>query len=473
MPHTLDHFYIDGAFVEPHGRERIERIDPATEIAMGSAALGDAEDARRAVAAAHRALPGFSRTSTAERIGMLERLHDAVLARTGELRDATIEEYGGPVSRATWVSKFAAQTFLDAASTVRDYAFERPVGHSTLVMEAVGVAALITPWNSTAGSICGKVAMAIAAGCPSVVKPSELSPLQSLLVAQAVHEAGLPPGVVNFVNGRGDAVGSALCTHPDVAKISFTGSTATGKAIARMAIDTFKRLSLGLGGKSPTIVLDDADLDTAVPAALTAAFQNSGQACIAGSRLLVPEHRLDAVLDRVRRGVAALRVGDPSDPSTTIGPMVNAAQFERVQRYIRRGIEEGATVVTGGEGRPDGLPRGYFVRPTVFSQVTNDMAIAQEEIFGPVLCVLTYRDEDEAVRIANDSLYGLHGYVFSSDLARAQAVARRMQVGRVAINGMQHDPLAPFGGYKASGWGREYGVQGLESFLEAKVVMTL
>jgi aldehyde dehydrogenase (NAD+) len=267
-------------------------------------------------------------------------------------------------------------------------------------------------------------------------------------------------------------VGTELSTNPDVARISFTGSTATGKAIARLAIDTMKRVSLGLGGKSPTIILDDADFEKAVPAALTAAFQNSGQACIAGSRLLVPEERLAEVIELVKAVVAKMKVGNPADPATTIGPLANRNHYDRVQSYIHRGLEDGATLVTGGEGRPHGLERGFFVKPTVFANVHNNMTISQEEIFGPVLSILTYRDDEEAMAIANDSVFGLHAYVFSSDAQRAQAVARRLQAGRVAINGMQHDPLAPFGGYKQSGIGREFGLLGLESFLEPKTVMT-
>ena len=468
---NIDHIYIDGAFVKPHGTERFPLVNPTTEEVIGHVVLADKEDTQRAIAAARNALPAFSRTSKAQRVAMLERLHAAVIARSDELRDATIEEYGGPVSRASWVSRYAAQAFLDAARTLETYGFERRVGSATVVMEPVGVSVLITPWNSNAGSICSKLAMAIAAGCTTVIKPSEMSAIQTQIVAEAFHEADLPAGVVNIVNGRGDVVGTELSTNPDVARISFTGSTGTGKIIARQALDTMKRVSLALGGKSPTILLDDADFETAVPAALNIAFQNNGQACIAGSRLLVPHKRLAQVVELAKAAVAGMKVGDPADPATTIGPMANRNQFDRVQAYISRGLEQGATLVAGGEGRPRGLDRGYFVKPTVFANVGNDMVIAQEEIFGPVLCIITYRDEDEAVAIANDSAFGLHAYVFSSDTRRAQAIARRLQAGRVAINGMQHDPLAPFGGYKQSGVGREFGPFGLESFLEAKTVM--
>ncbi|HEY4079755.1 MAG TPA: aldehyde dehydrogenase family protein [Burkholderiaceae bacterium] len=468
---TINQLYIDGAFVEPHGTERLELVNPTTEDILGHVVLADREDALRAVAAAKRALPSFSQTSKAERVDMLKRLHAAVLSRKDALRDATVEEYGGPLSRSSWVSQYAAQSFLDAATVLETYEFEQRAGRSTVVMEPVGVALLITPWNSNAGSICSKLAMAIAAGCTTVIKPSELSAIQTQILAEALHEAGLPPGVINILNGRGDVIGAELSTHRDIARISFTGSGGTGKAIARLAMDTMKRVTLGLGGKSPSLILDDADLATALPAALTAAFQNSGQACIAGSRLLVPRAQLAQVTARIKTLVEQLKVGDPADPETVVGPMANRSHFERVQSYIRRGIEEGATVLVGGPGRPDDLSRGFFVRPTVFVDVRNDMTIAQEEIFGPVLSIVAYDSEDEAVSIANDSMFGLHAYVFSSNPARAQAVARRLQAGRVAINAMQHDPLAPFGGYKQSGIGREFGVQGLESFLEAKTIM--
>ncbi len=468
---NIDQIYIDGAFVRPHGAERFPLVNPTTEEVIGHVVLADIEDTRRAIAAAKAALPAFSRTSKTQRVAMLERLHAAVIARAEALRDATIAEYGGPASRASWVSQYAAQAFLDAARTLESYEFERRAGSSIVVMEPVGVSVLITPWNSNAGSICSKLAMAIAAGCTTVIKPSEMSAIQTQIVAEAFHEADLPAGIVNIINGRGDVVGTELSTNPDVARISFTGSTGTGKIIARQALDTMKRVSLALGGKSPTILLEDADFEKAVPAALNIAFQNNGQACIAGSRLLVPHKRLAQVVELVKAAVAAMKVGDPADPATTIGPLANRSQFERVQAYISRGLEQGATLVAGGEGRPKGLDRGYFVKPTVFANVSNAMTIAQEEIFGPVLSVITYRDEDEAVAIANDSAFGLHAYVFSSDMQHAQSIARRLEAGRVAINGMQHDALAPFGGYKQSGVGREFGLFGLESFLEAKTVM--
>jgi aldehyde dehydrogenase (NAD+) len=310
----------------------------------------------------------------------------------------------------------------------------------------------------------------LAAGCTAVIKPSEMSATQTHVLTQALHEARLPKGVFNIVTGRGDVVGTAITRHPDVAKISFTGSTAVGKVIFREAAETLKSLTLELGGKSPSIILDDADLETAVTGALQAGFANSSQACVAGTRILVQESRLEEVLAVAKEKMADFPVGDPRDPATAIGPMVSERQWERVQGYIRRGVEEGARIVAGGPGRPEGLADGYFVRPTLFADVTNDMTIAREEIFGPVLSVLTYRDDDDAVDIANDTSYGLHAYVFSSDPARARRIASRLEAGRVAING-GYEPRSPFGGFKQSGIGREYGSYGLEGFLEPRSVM--
>lgn len=471
--HTIRYIYIDGAFVAPHGTETFETLNPTTENPFASTILADAEDTRRAIAAAKKALPAFARTTVAERIAMLKRLHAAVLACGEALREVTIEEYGAPVARATWISQLAAQSFLDAVSTLEPFEFTRPMGESTVVMEAVGVAALITPWNSTAGSICSKLAMALAAGCTTVIKPSEFSPVQNRIVTEAIHAARLPAGVVNIVTGRGDIVGTELSTHPDVAKISFTGSTAVGKIIQHAATDTMKRIHLALSGKSASIILDDADLAKAVPLALNAAFMNNGQACVAGSRLLVPAQRLEDVVRMVKESVQQMKVGNPADPATVIGPLANRNQYERIQHYIRLGLAEGATLVAGGEGHPEGYMTGYFVKPTVFANVRMEMAIAREEIFGPVLSIMTYESDEEAVAMANDTIFGLQAYIMSSDPLRAKAMAAGLQAGRIMINTLQHDPLAPFGGYKQSGVGREYGVPGLESYLEAKTLLGL
>ncbi|HEY1399009.1 aldehyde dehydrogenase family protein [Roseateles sp.] len=467
---TFDQNYIDGAFIPVTGDELVDIVDPATEQVLGHARLASREDARRAVEAAMRAQPAFGHTSVDERIAMLGRLQAAMLAHADALLEATITEYGGPVARAQWVASYASQCFGDAARALSSYAFERPVGGSIVVMEPVGVSALFAPWNSTAGTMASKLAAAIAAGCAAVIKPSELSPWQAHVVARAIHAAALPPGVVNIVTGRGADVGAEIGTHPGVAKLSFTGSTPTGKLIARAAVDTMKRVSLALTGKSASLLLDDADLETALPLALGAAFMNSGQACVAGTRLLVPRARMPEVAERLRSAVAALRVGDPRDPAIAIGPMVNRAQYERVQHFIRRGVDQGATLIAGGEGRPDGLDCGWFVRPTVFVDVRNDMDIAREEIFGPVLSVLPVDSEDEAIAVANDSPYGLQAYVFSTDAARARHVASRLQAGTVLINRVAPDLLAPFGGVKQSGVGREFGVAGMEAFLETKTL---
>ncbi|WP_431265725.1 aldehyde dehydrogenase family protein [Roseateles chitinivorans] len=467
---TFDQNYIDGAFVPVTGEALVDIVDPATEAVVGRARLASGEDARRAVEAAMRAQRAFGRTTVAERVAMLERLQAAMLAHADALLEATITEYSGPVARAKWVADYAAQCFGDAARKLSSYAFERTVGGSIVVMEPVGVSGLFAPWNSAAGTMASKLAAAIAAGCATVIKPSELSPWQAHVVSGAIHAAGLPSGVVNVVTGRGADVGAEIGTHPGVAKLSFTGSTPTGKLIARGAVDTMKRISLALTGKSASLLLDDADLETALPLALGAAFMNSGQACVAGTRLLVPRARMPEVVDRLRSAVDALRVGDPRDPATAIGPMVSRAQYERVQHFIRRGLDQGATLVAGGEGRPSGLDRGWFVRPTVFADVRNDMDIAREEIFGPVLSVLPVESEDQAIDVANDSPYGLQAYVFSADVDRARRVAARLQAGTVLINRVAPDLLAPFGGVRQSGVGREFGVAGMEAFLEPKTI---
>ncbi|MDM0033647.1 aldehyde dehydrogenase family protein [Variovorax sp. J22P271] len=467
---NLHQAYIDGAFVPVQGSERLEIVNPATEAAIGTVVLANRDDAKLAIAAANRAQPGLANSTKAQRIEMLRQLEAAVLARTDQIRDATIEEYGGPVARSQWVSNYASQCFATTARMLADYDFEGRLGEATVVMEPIGVAGLIAPWNSTAGSICSKLASALAAGCASVVKPSELGPLQAHVVTEALHDAGLPAGVVNVLLGRGGDVGDEISTSPGIAKISFTGSTQTGKLIARAGLETMKRVSLALSGKSATVVLDDADLATVLPMALSAAFMNNGQACVAGTRLLIPKVSMTQAIERLQGAVAALRVGDPRDAATAVGPLASKAQFERVQQFIRRGLAQGATLVAGGEGRPEGLDKGWFVRPTVFAGVRNDMDIARTEIFGPVLSVIGYDDEDEAVEIANDSMYGLQAYVFSSQPQRARRVASRLRAGTVLINRITPELIAPFGGVKQSGIGREFGVFGMEAFLEPKTI---
>jgi len=472
---NISQSYIDGRFTPTRGDEAVEIVNPADESVLGRATLANREDVRAAIDAATRAQPAFARTSTAERIALLERLQAAMLAHGDALCESSILEYGGPFSRSRWVSRYAADCFGQAARTLEGYAFERPAGVdgvSTLRMEPVGVSGLFAPWNAASGTMASKLAAALAAGCATVVKPSELSPWQAEVMAQAIHEAGVPAGVVNIVTGHGADAGAELSSHAAVAKLSFTGSTPTGKLIARAGIEGMKRVSLALTGKSASLLLDDATLETAVPLAVAAAFMNSGQACVAGTRLLVPRHRMAEVIERVRAAVDALQVGDPRDPATNVGPMVGRAQLERVQSFIHSGIEQGATLVSGGPGRPAGLERGWFVRPTVFCDVRPGMRIAREEIFGPVLSILAVDGEDDAVSIANDSPYGLQAYVFSEDLAAARRIAGRLQAGTVLINRVAPDLLAPFGGVKQSGLGREFGVMGLEAFLEPKTITT-
>ncbi|GLQ45118.1 aldehyde dehydrogenase [Dyella lipolytica] len=471
--HHIEHIYIDGAFVTPEGEERFDLFNPATGKVIGTVRLADARDAKLAIEAAKRAFVTFSRTSKAERVALLRRMHAAIEAREDDLNEAIIEEYGAPVSRGRWMAKHASSVLLDAAITLEDYSFERRMGSAEVVMQPLGVAGLITPWNSNAGFICGKLAAAIAAGCTAVIKPSEMSALQTRIVMEALHEAGAPAGVFNIVTGRGETVGAEIVGHPDVAKISFTGSTAVGKAIVRAGAETLKRVTLELGGKSPVVILDDADFAQAVPMAIQAGFMNSGQACIAGTRILVPESRMSEFEAVAKQIVAQTIAGNPRDAKTDVGPMVSQKQWDRVQRYIRLGIDEGARLLAGGEGLPDNVSEGWFVKPTIFSDVRNSMAIAREEIFGPVLSVIAYRDEEDAVAIANDTPYGLQAYVMSRDSARASAIASRIDAGRVLINTLTHEPKAPFGGFKQSGIGREYGSFGLEAFLEPKSVLGL
>ena len=470
---TVGHVYIDGAFVEPHGTELFDLFDPSTEERIGQVRLGDRSDALRAVAAAARAFPAMARTSKAQRIAMLERLHATVSARVDDIRDAMMREYGASRAFATASAVNAADAFRRAAITLDAYDLDRRIGTAEVRMEPVGVVALITPWNSNAGFICSKLATAISAGCTAVIKPSEMSALQTQVVLEALHAAGLPPGVFNVVNGRGDVVGAEFASHPDIAKVSFTGSTAVGKSILRAGAETLKRVTLELGGKSPTILLDDADFATAIPLAIQAGFINSGQACIAGTRILVPHARMDEALALIGQAVARVRVGDPRVGTTDIGAMVSQKQYDRVQRYIALGVEEGARLHVGGPGRPAGLERGWFVRPTVFANVRNDMRIAREEIFGPVLCVIGHDGDEDAIAIANDTVYGLQASVHSADPARARAVASRLLAGRVLVNGLHHEPMAPFGGFKQSGLGRELGEFGLEAFLEPKTLLGL
>jgi aldehyde dehydrogenase (NAD+) len=468
---TITTHYIDGAFVDSHGREVMDIIKPANGQVIGCVMLGDEEDTRRAIAAAKRAFARFGRTTKEERSRYLRQLHKAVSARIDDLTAVMIEEYGGVVRFARLLVESGVNAFVAAEKALQELPLRESWGRTTVTLEPVGVAGLITAWNANALFICLKLASAVAAGCTVVIKPSELSSLQTRVMVEALNTAELPKGVFNVVMGLGTVVGAELVRNPDVAKISFTGSVAVGEAIMRDAATTMKRVTLELGGKSPTILLDDAALDKAIPVALTLAFLNSGQACAAGTRLLVPRSRLDEVKLAIRDEMRAFRVGDPADPNIMVGPMVSQKQYERIESYIRKGIQEGAEVLVGGEGHPKGLEAGYFVKPTVFVNVKNDMTIAQEEIFGPVLSVIAYDSDDEAIRIANDSKYGLHSAVLGTDIPRARRVASQLQAGRVVINNMTDDPQAPWGGFKYSGVGREYGKYGIEAFLEPKAIL--
>ena len=468
---TLTTHYIDGAFVESHGREVMDIIKPTNGKVIARVTLGDEEDTRRAIASAKRAFAGFSRTTKEERSLYLRRLHEAVSARIDDLTAIMVEEYGGVARFARLIVESGANAFAAAEKGLQELPLKQSRGKTTVTLEPVGVAGLITAWNANALFMCLKLASAIAAGCTVVLKPSEMSALQTRAMVDVVNAAGLPKGVFNVVTGLGTVVGAELVRNPDVAKISFTGSVAVGQGIMRDSAATMKRITLELGGKSPTILLDDAALDKAIPSALILAFMNSGQACAAGTRLLVPKSRLDEVKRAIRVEMRNYTVGDPADPNTMVGPMASQKQLERVESYIRTGIEEGAEVLVGGEDHPQGLEAGFFVKPTVFVNVKNDMTIAQEEIFGPVLSVIAYDSEDEAIRIANDSRYGLHSAVLGSDIERARRVASQLRAGRVVINNMTDDPDAPWGGFKFSGVGREYGRYGIEAFLEPKAIL--
>jgi aldehyde dehydrogenase (NAD+) len=468
---TITTHYIDGAFVESHGRDLMDIIRPTDGQVIAHVTLGDEDDARRAIAAATRAFATYGVSRPEARAEILRRLHQAASARVDDLTAAMVEEYGGVVRFARPIVESGVNAFLAAEKALAETEWTRRWDKTTVTLEPVGVAGLITAWNANVLFMCLKLASAVAAGCTVVIKPSEMSSLQARVLVEALHEAGLPNGLLNIVTGLGNTVGAELVRNPDVAKISFTGSVGVGESIMRDGAATMKRVTLELGGKSPTIVLDDAKLDDAIPAALAMAFLNSGQACAAGTRLLVPVKQLEAVKRAIADAMRAFPVGDPADPKTAVGPMASQKQYERVQSYIRKGIEEGAELLVGGEGHPEGLEAGYFVKPTIFVNVSNDMTIAREEIFGPVLSVIAYDSDEDAIRIANDSTYGLHAVVLGTDLSRARRIASQLRAGRVVINGMTDDPQAPWGGFKFSGVGREYGRYGIEAFLEPRAIL--
>ena len=466
-------FYIGGQWVEPSSAARREVINPATEAPVGVIAMGASADVDRAVAAAKAAFPAFSATTREERLDLIARIGVAYKKRFDDMAKAISAEMGAPFKMLASGAQAASGLghFRAVAAALKDMEFERLQGTTLIVKEAAGVCALITPWNWPANQMACKIAPALAAGCTMVLKPSELAPLSAVVLAEILDDAGVPPGVFNLVQGDGEGVGAPLTAHPDVDMVSFTGSTRAGKLVMKTAADTVKKVALELGGKSANILLDDADFPRAVKQGVLTLMLNSGQNCNAPSRMLVPEDRLEEVEAIAVATLGKLVVGDPQDDTTTLGPVANGAQFARVQQMIDSGITEGAKLVAGGPGRPEGIARGYFVRPTIFSRVTPAMTIAREEIFGPVLSIIACKDEDDAVRIANDTPYGLSGYVSSSDLARARRVARRLRTGNVHLNGAPVDTNAPFGGYKQSGLGREWGAWGIEEYLETKAII--
>ncbi len=470
----MDHarqFYINGEWVDPKSTDTIDVINPTTEEVLETIAAGDVNDVNDAVAAAKAAFVTFSTVTKDERIALLEKIIEVYKTRIGDIAETVTAEMGAPSGLAK-----AAQApsglghFISTLAALKEYEFEEQIGTTSVVSEPIGVCAFITPWNWPLNQIAAKVAPAIAAGCTMVLKPSEVAPLNALLFAEVMDEAGVPAGVFNLINGDGLNVGVPLSSHPDVDMVSFTGSTRAGIEVAKNAAPTVKRVAQELGGKSANIILDDADIAATVSRDMFGMCMNTGQSCNAGSRMLVPAAKMEEAMAVAKATAEGIPVGDPTADGIAVGPVVSEAQFLKIQALISKGIDEGATLVTGGLGLPDGIEKGFFVKPTVFANVTNDMTIAREEIFGPVITMLAYDNEDQAVEIANDTPYGLSGYVSSADQGRAKDVARRLRTGMVHLNGAPLDNKAPFGGYKQSGNGREFGVHGLEEFLEVKSI---
>ena len=466
-------FYIDGAWVDPVAPRDHHVINPATQEAIATISLGGEADAVKAILAARAAFDGYSNSSVDERVAILEKIIALYSARLGEIAQAISSEMGAPMWLATTAqAPSGLGHFMVALKALKAFAWESSRGNTRIRYEAVGVCGLITPWNWPMNQIACKVGPALAAGCTLVLKPSELAPLDAMILADIIHESGVPKGVFNLVNGDGPGVGTTLATHPEIDFVSFTGSTRAGIEIAKGAAPTVKRIAQELGGKSPNIVLPDADIEKAVASGVAQVMMNTGQSCNAPTRMFVPKDRQDEAIAVAKAAAEAVVVADPAGAGdATIGPLANKRQFEKVQAMIEIGVKEGATLVTGGVGRPDGFNRGYFVRPTVFANATNEMTIAREEIFGPVLTIIPYETEADAIRMANDTVYGLSGYVQSENLDHARAVARQIRAGMIHINGASVDQAAPFGGYKQSGNGREWSDFGLEEFLEVKAVM--
>jgi aldehyde dehydrogenase (NAD+) len=465
-------FYMDGAWVDPTTPSTLGIINPATEETFAQISLGSRSDVDRTAKAARRAFAAYSVTSVEQRLFWLQKIIEGFRARLPELARIMTLEMGAPITFATQrQATVALFHFEEAARVLANYTFEERMGNGIVRREPIGVCGLITPWNWPLNQVASKVAPALATGCTVVLKPSEIAPLSAMLFAEIVDDAGLPAGVFNLVNGDGPTVGEAIAAHPEIDMVSFTGSTAAGVRVARLAADTVKRVAQELGGKSANIILADADLKTAVIEGVHACYTNAGQNCQSPTRMLIPRAQRDAAFAAAREAVDTIRLGDPLDPASTMGPLVSQVQFEKVQELIQSGIDEGATLVAGGTGRPSELNRGYYVRPTVFGDVTPHMKIAREEIFGPVLSIISYDTEDEAIGIANDTPFGLAGFVQSSDPDRARAIANRIRAGRVYLNGAPFDRSLPFGGYKQSGNGREFGIFGFEEYLEVKAIL--
>jgi betaine-aldehyde dehydrogenase len=466
---TYDKIYIGGQWVAPAGKGTFDVLDSSSEELIGRIPAGNAADVDRAVKAARAAFDGWSRTPAAERAALMLKIQAGIVERTQEIARSVSAEVGMPLALSTMIQAgLPAMSFGAAAQLAALVEAEERVGNSLVVKEPVGVVGCITPWNYPLHQIAAKVAPAMAAGCTVVVKPTEVAPLSAMLLTEIIDKVGLPAGVFNLVTGDGPTVGEAIAAHPGVDMVSFTGSTRAGKRVSELASATVKRVALELGGKSPNVILDDADMPRAVKGGVQNCFLNSGQTCSAWTRMIVPRARHDEVV-QIAKGVAeGFKVGGSLAEGTRLGPLVSRRQQERVRDYIRKGVAEGATLVTGGPEQPEGLPKGFFVRPTVFANVRTEMTIAQEEIFGPVLCILPYDTEEDAVRIANDTVYGLAAGVWSGDADRAKRVARRIRAGQVDINGGAFNPMAPFGGFKQSGHGREFGKFGFEEFFEIK-----
>jgi len=465
-------FYIDGGWVDPAVAAETGVVNPATEEEFAKISLGTREDVDRAVRAARSAFWTYSETIVAERLEYLARIIRGFRAQLPELARLMTLEMGSPITFSTErQATVALFHFEEAARVLSAYEFEQRMGSGIIRREPIGVCGFITPWNWPLNQVASKVAPALAAGCTVVLKPSELAPLSSMLLAEIIDDAGLPSGVFNLVNGDGPVVGEAIASHPDIDMVSFTGSTAAGIRVAKLAADTVKRVAQELGGKSANIILRDADTEASVTAGVQACYTNAGQNCQSPTRMLVHRSQRDLAFEAARKAVAGIRLGDPLDPGTTMGPLVSRAQFEKVESLIQAGVDEGATLVAGGPGRPAELNRGYFVRPTVFGDVRPGMRIAREEIFGPVLSIINYETEEEAIEIANDTPFGLAGFVQSSDPDRARQVANRIRAGRVYLNGAPFDRSLPFGGYKQSGNGREFGLFGFEEYLEVKAIL--